>query len=307
MLSSALDAIGGTELIELARIHSSTGRVLAKAEFLQPGGSVKDRSAKAIVLEALKSGALEPGQPVVEMTSGNMGAGLAVVCAVLGHPLIVTMSAGNSPARARMLEGLGAEVILVEQVDGTPGHVTGQDIAAAAARARELGEERTGFFADQFNNPATVSAHQTGTGPELWQQSDQTIDGFVAAVGTGGTFIGVARFLREVPRPIVCAPVEPATAAVLAGGTLSDPRHLLQGAGYGSEPPAWDSTLADLYLRVTDEEATRFRRLLAEREGLYVGFSSAANVCAAIKLLESGAVPTNGVVATILCDSGLKY
>ncbi len=142
ILSSALDAIGDTPLIALDRVHAGPGRLLAKAEFLQPGGSVKDRAARAILLAARADSRLASKQPVVEMTSGNMGAGLAVACAALGHPLVVTMSAGNSPARARMLEGLGAEVVLVPQVDGTPGKVTGADIEAAAAVARALAATR---------------------------------------------------------------------------------------------------------------------------------------------------------------------
>ena len=135
MFATALDLIGRTPLVALHRVYDGPGRIIAKAEFLQPGGSVKDRAAKAIVLAAREDGRLKPGMPVVEMTSGNMGAGLAVVCAALGHPFIATMSAGNSPARARMMEGLGAKVVLVPQADGTPGQVTGADVSAAAEEA----------------------------------------------------------------------------------------------------------------------------------------------------------------------------
>ena len=160
--TSALDLIGNTPLISLDRIHAGPGRLVAKAEFLQPGGSVKDRAAKAILLAARADGRLKPGMPVVEMTSGNMGAGLAVACAALGHPLLVTMSAGNSPARARMLEGLGAEVILVPQVDGAPGQVTGADVQAAADMAAALARASA---ADSMWTSSTRSSASRRTRP----------------------------------------------------------------------------------------------------------------------------------------------
>ena len=280
---------------------------MAKAEFVQPGGSVKDRAAAAIVTGARARGELQAGQPVVEMTSGNMGAGLAVVCAVLDHPLVLAMSAGNSPARARMMEGLGAEVVIVPQVDGEPGRVTGADITVAAERAREIAAERGGFYVNQFENPDTVNAHEEGTGPEIWRQAGGVVTAFVAAVGSGGTFVGASRFLKRVQPATVCAAVEPEGAAVLAGDELTEPRHLLQGTSYGFVPPLWEPELADLYLRVSDEEASEYRLMIAGREGLYVGFSAAANVCAAVKLLESGELGRDATVATVLCDTGLKY
>jgi cysteine synthase A len=212
-----------------------------------------------------------------------MGAGLAVVCAVLGHPLIVAMSSGNSPARATMLRGLGAEVVLVPQVDGEPLHVTGADIAAAEVVARDVATARGGFYVDQFHAREGRLTHERTTGPELWKQAGERLDGWVACVGSGASFVGVASFLRSVQPGIVCAPVEPAGAAVLAGEAVRKPRHLLQGTGYGSVPPLWDTGLMDAALTVTDDEASEWRERLAHREGLYVGFSAAANVCAAAK------------------------
>ncbi|MGD2152107.1 MAG: cysteine synthase family protein [Gemmatimonadales bacterium] len=304
---NALGLIGDTPLLALERTHGGLGTILAKAEFLQPGGSVKDRAALRIIEDARESGRLAPGQPVVEMTSGNMGAGLAVVCNVLGHPLIVTMSEGNSPARARMLEALGAEVVLVAQVDGTPGCVSGSDIRAASERAVEIARERQAYYVDQFNNPACVRAHELGTGPEIWAAAGGRLDAFVAAVGSGGTFIGVSRYLKGKRPAVHCAVVEPLGAEVLAGKEVTKPTHLLQGTGYGLVPQQWDPRLVDSSLAVSDEEATRFRRALAADEGLYVGFSSAANVCAAMKLIESGRLGPAPTVVTILCDTGLKY
>src|SRR5215467_9012997 len=165
--AGAVGLIGQTPVVELSRIWGGPGRILAKAEFLQPAGSVKDRAARAIIEAARADGRLKPSAPVVEMTSGNMGAGLAVVCAALGHPLVVTMSAGNSPQRARMLEALGAEVILVPQITGEPGRVTGPDIAGAARIAETIAAERGGFYVDQFHAPEGKAAHEAETAREL--------------------------------------------------------------------------------------------------------------------------------------------
>jgi len=303
---SALDLIGDTPLLTLDRLHPGPGTLLAKAEFLQPGGSVKDRAAKRILELARAQGALQRGQPVVEMTSGNMGAGLAVVCNVLGHPFTAVMSAGNSPARARMMRDLGAEVELVAQVDGAPGNVTGKDIAAAAARAQTLAKERRAYYVDQFHNPGSVLAHAEGTGPELWRDTEGRLDAFVAIVGSGGTFVGTSRFLKHQDPRVRCVAVEPVGAEVLAGKPLTKARHVLQGTGYGSVPPLWDPKLADGFAAVTDAEAEEFRRRLATEEGLHVGFSSAANVCAAARELRDLGRP-EAWVATVLCDTGLKY
>jgi cysteine synthase A len=304
---SALDLIGHTPLIALDRVHRGPGRILAKAEFMQPGGSVKDRAARAILLAAREDGRLALGAPVVEMTSGNMGAGLAVACAALGHPLVVTMSAGNSPQRARMLEALGAEVVLVAQVDGVPGQVTGADVTAAAVEAESLAVRRGGFYVNQFHAPEGIWAHQQTTGPEIWEQSGGRVDAWVAAVGTGATFLGVAAALRERNPRVICAAVEPEGCQPLAGLPVTKPRHVLQGTSYGSVPPHWDSALMDLSVPVRDEEAEHWRRVLAMQEGLHVGYSAAANVCAAASLLGSGRLPADAIAVTVLCDTGLKY
>ncbi len=304
---SALDLIGNTPLIALDRVHRGPGRILAKAEFMQPGGSVKDRAARAIVLTAREDGRLTLGAPVVEMTSGNMGAGLAVACAALGHPLVVAMSAGNSPQRVRMLEALGAEVVLVPQVDGATGRVTGTDVAAAAEAARRIAAERGGFYIDQFHAPECVRAHLETTGPEIWVQSSGRVDAWVAAVGTGATFLGVGAALRKRNPGVICAAVEPDGCRPLAGEVVVKPRHLLQGTSYGSIPPHWDAGLMDLSLPVTDLQVERWRRALATQEGLHVGYSAAANVCAAAALLRSGRLHANAVAVTVLCATGLKY
>jgi cysteine synthase len=307
LFASAMDLIGMTPLVALDRVYRGPGRIVAKAEFLQPGGSVKDRAAKAILLAAREDGRLKPGMPVIEMTSGNMGAGLAVVCAALGHPLVVTMSAGNSHARAKMLEGLGAEVVLVAQVDGCPGQVTGRDVESAADEARMIARARNGFYVDQFHAAEGIAVHEMTTGPEILQQLGRPVDGWVAAVGTGCTFMGVAKALKAANSATVCAAVEPLGCQPLVGAPVTKARHVLQGIGYGSIPPHWDSTLMDICLAVSDEDAEKWRHALASEEGLYVGYSAAANVCAAANLLRSGLLKADATVATVLCDTGLKY
>jgi cysteine synthase A len=311
IVGSALEMIGNTPLVALDRVHPGPGRLLAKAEFMQPGGSVKDRAALAILRAARADGRLAPGAPVVEMTSGNMGAGLAVVCAVLGHPLVVTMSRGNSRARARMLEALGAEVILCDQVDGAPGQVTGADIAAAAEMARDLAAARGGFLVDQFHAPEGIAAHRDGTGAEILAgiraMSGGRIDAWLASVGSGATFTGVAAALKAAVPGVLCLAVEPEGSEPLAGKVVTKARHLLQGTGYGVAPPLWDQALVDGTMAVGDAEASAWRRRLAHEEGLHAGFSAAANVCAASRLLASGRLGPEAVAVTVLCDTGLKY
>jgi len=304
---SVLDLIGNTPLIELSRIHKGPGRILAKCEFLNPGGSMKDRSALRIVRDAEASGGLAPGQTVVEMTSGNMGAGLAVVCATTGHPFVAVMSRGNSPARAKQMIALGAEVVLVDQVDGAPGRVTGRDLQAAVEQAHAIATERSGFYVDQFNNPSGVRAHAATTGPEIWEQTAGALDAFVCVVGTGASLVGTATHLRSQSKAVRIYAIEPARSRPLAGMTVESPQHVLQGTGYGSVPPMWKGFEADGLLAVSDDEAIAYQRDLGRLEGLFVGLSSAANVCAAVKLVSNGELGPNPTITTLLCDTGLKY
>jgi cysteine synthase A len=306
-MQNALDLIGHTRLLNLRRIYPGPGRLVAKAEFLQPGGSVKDRAAKLVIDDALFGRTLKPEQPVVEMTSGNMGAALAVVCAIFGHPVTLTMSEGNSRQRLHILESLGARVELVPQVDGKPGQVTGHDIEAAVLRAKEIAAEQGAFYVDQFNNPLCVEAHEHGTGPEIWEQLAGQLEGFVACVGTGATLVGASKFFKRQRSPIFCVAVEPEGAEVLAGKPVTKPQHKLEGSGYGRIPPLWDPSVVDAYVSVTDDEAETYRELLAKQEGLYVGYTAAANVAAGVKILKSGKFTPQATVATVLCDAGWKY
>eukprot|EP01040_Poterioochromonas_malhamensis_P000313 gene313-337_t len=306
---SLLDLIGRSPLIRLSkRIYDGPGTIYALAEYLSPGGSIKDRAALQIIEDAYKQGKLKQGQPVIEMTSGNMGAGLAVVCAIYGNPFYAVMSSGNSAERRKILEGLGAKVILVPQVDGTPGKVTGKDIQAATEEAIVLSQRYQGFYCDQFNNLSSIIAHQRTTGPEIYSKLQGNIHGFVAAVGSGGTFLGTSGYLKSKDSKIHCVAVEPFGAEVLGRKPVVKPQHIIQGIGYGFVPPHWDPSLADDVYAVCDDEVADMRKRLGEKEGIFVGFSAAANVVASIKLLSSGALLSEDpVVATILCDHGLKY
>ena len=306
ILNSSMGLIEKTPLIHLKNICES-GEIFGKAEFVQPGGSVKDRSAYHIIKDAYTSGKLRKGQPVVEMTSGNMGAGLAIVCNMHGNPFTAVMSEGNSPARAKMLESLGATVVLVPQIDGKPGQVTGNDIHAATEAAILISQQSDSFYVDQFNNPSCTSAHFKGTGPEIWHDLKMKLTAFVAAAGSGGTFVGTSGYLKQNNSKIICAAVEPEGAEILAGKEVIDPKHNMQGIGYSMQLPHWKPELVDNYLAVSSHEAEHYRKLIAVKEGLYVGFSAAANVCASVKLIDAGLAGDNPVVATVLCDTGLKY
>lgn len=301
---NSLDLIGNTPLIQLLKITGGAGKIFVKAEYLQPGGSVKDRTALQVVRDAYESGKLKNGQVVVEMTSGNMGAGLAFVCARFGNPFVAVMPQGNSPERLKILKALGAEIILTGQVDGAPGMVTGKDIQHATDVAKDLAEKRKGFYVDQFNNPSGIKAHYTTTGPEILKQLPD-IDVFVAIIGSGGTFTGTSKFLKSTNNDIKCIAVEPAKAAILKTGNVDDAKHIIQGTGYSIVPPHWKKELADDIVTVTDEEVREMANRLSLEEGLYVGYSSGANVAAALKYLQSQQSAKN--VATILCDSGYKY
>jgi cysteine synthase A len=307
-LPSVVDAIGLTPTVELSRIAAgSGGRVVAKLEYLNPGFSKKDRVAREIIDQAITSGDLRPGQTVVELTSGNTGTGLAIVCAVRGHPFVAVMSEGNSRERARMMAALGAEVVLVPQAEGArAGEVTGEDLARVDERARALAEERDGFRVDQFVRAGAIDAHRLHTGAELWAQTGGRIDAFCEFVGTGGTFAGVTLALKERRAAIGCFVVEPASAAPLSGDEVRDPHHRIQGGGYSMATLALlDGVPVDGYVPITDEEAIDTARRLAREEGIFAGFSSGAVVAAALKLLADGRAA--GTVAVVLADSGLKY
>jgi cysteine synthase A len=302
---STLNLIHNTQLIFLDKISAAlSGKIYAKAEHFQPGGSVKDRAAYQIILDAYENGNLKKGQTVVEMTSGNMGAGLALVCRQFGNPFVAVMSEGNSPERRRILNAFGAEIILTQQVDGRPGMVTGADIALALEVAKDIAQNRNACYADQFNNPSCIKAHFNHTGAEIFRELPNA-DVFIASVGSGGTFIGTSKYLKSVIQGIKCIVVEPENAAILKTGKVDNPKHIIQGTAYGLIPPHWEQSLADDFITVSDEEVRDMKMRLSSDQGLYVGYSAAANVIAAQKYLQDGEKVLN--IVTILCDSGYKY
>jgi cysteine synthase len=306
--ASIVEVIGSTPAVELSRItRGLDGRIVAKLEYLNPGFSKKDRIAREMIDEATASGELQRGQPVVELTSGNTGTGLAIVCAVRGHPFVAVMSEGNSRERARMMRALGAELVLVPQAGGSrPGKVSGEDLALVETRAQELTTERGAFRADQFRRPASRLAHERHTGPELWEQAGGRIDAFVDFVGTGSTYAGIATALKARNEAIRCYVLEPAGAAVLSGADVRDPHHRIQGGGYAMPSLALlDGVPVDGFLRIDDAVAIDVTRRLAREEGIFAGFSSGAVVAAALELL--GGVHTGGTIGVVLADSGLKY
>lgn len=305
---SAVETIGNTPLVELERLTEGVdGRILAKLEYFNPGFSKKDLIAKQMIEDAERSGELKPGQSVVELTSGNTGTGLAIVCGIKGYPFIAVMSKGNSVERARMMSALGAEVVLVDQLPGsTPGKVSGGDLALVEKVTEEIVRDRGAFRADQFLLMSNFRAHFLYTGPEIIKQSRGEVDAFCDFAGTGGSFAGITGALKDFNPETKCYLVEPSGAAVLSGKEVVNPDHRIQGGGYSiPELKMVDKSMVDGYLSVTDDEAVAVSRLLAEKEGLFAGFSSGANVAAALKLLKGEF--RGKTIAVLLCDSGLKY
>ena len=308
LLDSVLGAIGNTPLVELARLtRGLEGRILAKLEYLNPGFSKKDRIALQMIEEAEADGKLTPGQTVVELTSGNTGTGLSIVCAVKGYPFVAVMSKGNSTERRRMMRALGAEVILIDQMPGSrTGQVSGGDLALVEDAAQRITRERNAFRADQFHLESSSRAHYLHTAPEILKQADGKIDAFCDYAGTGGSFAGCAAAFKKFDPNILCYIVEPAEAAVLAGKQVTNPNHRIQGGGYSMEDLSLiDKDQIDGYLQVTDEEAMETARRLAREEGIFTGFSSGANVFAAMQLLKGTC--RGKTIVVLLPDSGLKY
>ncbi|HXJ96543.1 MAG TPA: cysteine synthase family protein [Terriglobia bacterium] len=308
MLPSVVEAIGTTPLIELSRLtRNLDGRILAKLDYLNPGYSKKDRVARQIIDDAEANGSLRPGQTVVELTSGNMGTGLAIVCAIRGYPFVAVMSRGNSAERARMMAALGAEVVLVDQLAASsPGQVSGGDLELVEKMTAQIVAERNAFRADQFRLDGNFRAHYLHTGPEILAQSGHRVDAFCDFVGSGGTFGGCATAFKDANPQTRCYVVEPEGAAALAGKTMGNPNHRIQGGGYSiSELKFVKRELIDGFVSVSDVEAIQAARRLAREEGVFAGFSSGANVAAALRLL--GGACKGKTVVIIICDSGLKY
>jgi cysteine synthase A len=307
---SVLECIGNTPIVDISRLcekYGVEGKILVKLEMMNPGASKKDRIALYMIEEAERKGLLKPGQTVVEETSGNTGNGLAVVCAVKGYPFVAAMSKGNSLERMQMRKGLGADLLLVDQLPTSPkGSVTGADLKKVEEAAIEFAEKNGAFLANQFYNPDNSAAHEKGTAREIWEQTDGRIDYFVDFVGTGGTYAGTAKGLKTYNKNIKCFVVEPEKGGVYGGHTpCENPIHVIQGGGYAVKRELVDEGNVDGSILISDEECTRTTRDLAAVEAIFGGFSTGANVCAAIKLLQGEA--RGKTIVCLANDTGLKY
>ena len=297
--TAAEQLIGGTPLLELTHIEAADGleaRILAKLEMFNPGGSVKDRVAKAMLDDAEARGLLGPGAVIIEPTSGNTGIGLAGVAAARGYRVIIVMPETMSLERRLLMKAFGAELVLTEGAKGMSG---------AIARAEALAAEIPGsFIPGQFDNPANPAAHEASTGPEIWADTDGRVDIFVAGIGTGGTITGVGRYLKAQNPAVRVVGVEPATSAVLSGGAPG--RHDLQGLGAGFVPKVLDTAVCDEIIPVADAEAYAAGRRLGREEGVLAGISSGAAVHAALQLARR---PENKgkTIVTLLPDTGDRY
>ena len=293
------ELIGRTPLVELAKVSKQNGLdtpIIAKVEFFNPGGSVKDRIAFAMIEDAEKKGILKPGATIIEPTSGNTGVGLALVSAVKGYKLILTMPETMSVERRNLVKAYGAEVRLTPGQDGMPG---------AIRAAEELRDSiPNAVILEQFENPANPQRHYDTTGVEIWEDTDGQVDIFVAGVGTGGTISGIGKRLKEKNPNIRIIAVEPASSPVLNGGK-SGP-HKIQGIGAGFIPNTYNAQVIDEVFDVDNDDAIRTGRLLAQQEGLLVGISSGAAVFAAIQIAKR---PENKgkKIVVLLPDTGERY
>ena len=297
--TSADQLIGHTPLLELSHIEQQEGlsaKILAKLEYFNPAGSVKDRIAAAMIADAEASGKLKPGSVIIEPTSGNTGIGLAAVAAAKGYRIIIVMPETMSVERRQLMKAYGAELVLSEGSKGMKG---------AIAKADELAAQiPNAFIPGQFVNPANPKAHFETTGPEIWQDTDGKVDIFVAGVGTGGTVTGVGQYLKSKNPDVKVVAVEPATSPVLSKGVAG--AHKIQGIGAGFVPDVLDTAVYDEIIPVDNEDAFKTGRLVGHKEGVLVGISSGAAVWAALELAKR---PENAgkTIVALLPDTGDRY
>ena len=297
--SSADQLIGHTPLLELSHIEKENNleaKIVAKLEYFNPAGSVKDRIAKAMIDDAEASGKLKPGSVIIEPTSGNTGIGLASVAAARGYRIIIVMPETMSVERRQLIKAYGAEIVLTEGAKGMKG---------AIARATELSQEiPNSFIPGQFVNPANPAAHKATTGPEIWEDTDGKVDIFVAGVGTGGTVTGVGEYLKSQNPNVKVVAVEPESSPVLSKGTAGP--HKIQGIGAGFVPDTLNTSVYDEVLPVKNEDAFAAGKAIAKAEGILVGISSGAALHAAIELAKRPENKGKTIVA-LLPDSGDRY
>lgn len=295
----AIELVGKTPLVELVNLEKREGlkaRLLAKVEYFNPAGSVKDRVGKAMIEAAEQSGELKPGAVIIEPTSGNTGIGLASVAAAKGYRMILTMPDTMSVERRNILKAYGAEIVL------TPGE---RGMTGAIEKAEELAKEIPGsFIPGQFDNPENPKAHETATGPEIWEDTDGCVAAFVAGVGTGGTITGTGRYLKKMNPAVKIIAMEPAKSPVLSAGHGGP--HKIQGIGAGFVPKVLDTGIYDEIVTVEDDDAFTGAKLLARTEGMLVGISSGAALYAAIALARREEYAGKTIVV-LLPDSGDRY
>lgn len=293
------ELIGRTPLLEVKKIEENLGlqaRILVKLEYFNPAGSVKDRAALAMILDAEERGILKEGAVIIEPTSGNTGIGLAAIAAARGYRAVFTMPETMSVERRKLLQGYGAEIVLTEGKKGMKG---------AIEKAAELEREIEGAVVlGQFVNPANADAHYRMTGPEIWEDTEGNVDAFVAGVGTGGTITGTGKYLKEKSQTIEVVAVEPSTSAVLSGEQADV--HGIQGIGAGFVPEILDTEIYDRIVAVETKEAYEAAKLLAKEEGILVGISSGEALCAAIRIAKEEAYEGKTIVV-LLPDTGERY
>lgn len=291
--------VGHTPLLELKRVeeaHEVSARILGKLEYLNPAGSIKDRIAKAMIDDAEAAGILKPGATIIEPTSGNTGIGLASIAAARGYQLILTMPETMSVERRNLIKAYGAKIVLTDGAKGMTG---------AIEKANELAAEIEGsFIPGQFINPANPAIHKATTGPEIWQDTDGTVDILVAGVGTGGTLTGIGQYLKEQNPEVKLVAVEPSDSPVLSEGRAGS--HKIQGIGAGFVPEVLDTTLYDEVITVESDDAFAIGREIGREEGVLVGISSGAAVWAALELAKRPENEGKTIVA-ILPDTGERY
>ena len=294
-----LGLIGNTPLVELTHIEKKFGlrsRLLAKLEYFNPAGSVKDRIAKEMIEQAERDGKLKPGSTIIEPTSGNTGIGLAAIAAAKGYRIIIVLPETMSIERRNIIKAYGAELVLS---DGTKG------MKGAIAKAEELHKEiENSFIPEQFENPANPEAHRKTTGPEIWNDTDGEVDAFVAGVGTGGTITGTGEFLKSNKADVKIVAVEPETSAVLSTGKAG--AHKIQGIGAGFVPNTLNTEVYDEIIAVSNEASFEYSKIIAKEEGVLVGISSGAALYAAIEVAKRPEFEGKTVVA-LLPDSGDRY
>ena len=307
-ITSITQAIGKTPLLRLDKLKAHlgySGHIYAKLEHLNPSYSKKDRIALGMINIAEKEGLLRPGQPVLEMTSGNTGTAVAMVCSARGYRFICVISKGNSIERVRMIKAFGGEVVLVEQAPNSiKGKVSGQDLKLVEIEAERLVKQTGAFYFNQFYNHNNAASHEPAA-DEMWEQTDGQIEAFADFIGTGGTFMGYSRALKKHNKNIRCYAVEPYGCAYYKGEIVPGANHIIQGGGYAKDMAIVDKKYMDGFITVTCDEASEMTKLLAKKEGIFAGFSSGANLMAAVKQIQSKEAGSH--FGIVINDCGLKY